>query len=84
MTKVHPMHWLYAQASVGIKELLADRFDTPEGSVLLLHNLRAEPVRIHVEVFPDGPYEPPTARLEDLELPGWGYRWIRLRRGTGP
>jgi hypothetical protein len=36
------------------------------------------------EVFSDGPDEPPTARLDDLELRGWGYRWIRLRRGTGP
>ena len=76
------------------RSVLAHRFDAPEGAMLLLHNLRDEPVRIHVgklnevagqpfEVFSDGPYEPPTARLDDLELRGWGYRWIRLRRGTG-
>lgn len=52
---------------------------------VLLHNSRDEPVRIHVgkvnevagqpfEVFSDGPYEPPTARLDDLELRGWGCR----------
>jgi maltose alpha-D-glucosyltransferase / alpha-amylase len=54
------------------RSVLAHRFDAPQGSVLLLHNLRDEPVRIHVgkldavaaqpfEVFADGPYEPPTA-----------------------
>jgi hypothetical protein len=63
--------------------------------MLLLHNLRDEPERIHLgklnevagqpfEVFSDGPYEPPTARLDDLELRGWGNRRIRLRRGTDP
>jgi maltose alpha-D-glucosyltransferase / alpha-amylase len=77
------------------RSVLAHRFDAPEGAVLLLHNLRDEPIRVQIgklgdvagqpfEVFSDGPYEPPTARLDDLELRGWGYRWIRLRRGTGP
>jgi maltose alpha-D-glucosyltransferase/alpha-amylase len=77
------------------RSVLAHRFDAPEGTILLLHNLRDEPVRVQIgklddvagepfEAFADGPYEPPTARLEDLDLRGWGYRWIRLRRGTGP
>jgi hypothetical protein len=35
------------------------------------------------EVFADGPYAPPGAGLAGLELRGWGYRWIRLRRSRG-
>ncbi len=73
--------------------VLVHRFDAPEGSVLLLHNLADEPVTVDIgklddvpdkpwEVFSDGPYDPPTVRLRALELRGWGYRWIRLRRGA--
>jgi hypothetical protein len=73
-----------------LRSVLAHRLDVPEGS-MLLHNLRDEAVTANVgrsrasraafEVFSDGPYDPPTARLTGLELHGWGYRWIRLRRG---
>ncbi len=73
--------------------VLVHRFDAPEGSVLLLHNLADEPVTVDIgklddvpdqpwEIFSDGPYDPPTVRLRALELRGWGYRWIRLRRGA--
>ena len=73
------------------RSVLAHRFDAPEGSILLLHNLRDEPVCVDIgkldgvvgrpfEVFADGPYAPPGARLAGLELGRWGYRWIRLRR----
>jgi hypothetical protein len=31
--------------------------------------------------FADGPYDPPGVQLQGLDLRGWGYRWIRLRRG---
>jgi maltose alpha-D-glucosyltransferase/alpha-amylase len=73
--------------------VLAHRFDAPEGSMLVIHNLdknaskvnlgrQTEPGGRPVEVFSDGPYEPPTVRLQDLELRPWGYRWIRLRRGS--
>jgi hypothetical protein len=32
------------------------------------------------EVFADDRYDPPTTRLTGLDLRGYGYRWIRLRR----
>jgi maltose alpha-D-glucosyltransferase / alpha-amylase len=74
------------------RSVLVHRYDAPEGTVLMLHNLRDEAVTVDLgrldgtvgrpfEMFADGPYEPPTARLTGLELRGWGYRWIRLRRG---
>jgi hypothetical protein len=28
----------------------------------------------------DGPYDRPDRKLRGLELHGYGYRWIRLRR----
>ena len=75
------------------RSVLAHRFDAPEGSILLLHNLSDEPVTVDVgrldgvagrpfDEFADGPYPPPGARLAGLELRGWGYRWIRLRRSN--
>jgi maltose alpha-D-glucosyltransferase/alpha-amylase len=75
------------------RAVLAHRFDAPEGSILLLHNLADQPVTVDVgrlddtmnrpfEIMADGLYEPPTARLTGLELRGWGYRWIRLRRSN--
>ena len=71
--------------------MLAHRFEAPEGSILFLHNLGAEPARGHLgrqtergeapfEVFADGPYDPPGLQLQGLELRPWGYRWTRLRR----
>ena len=77
----------------GARSVLAHRFDAPEGSILLLHNLADEPVRVSLgrldgvegrpfEIFADGAYERPTARLSDLDLRGWGYRWFRLRRSN--
>jgi maltose alpha-D-glucosyltransferase / alpha-amylase len=73
------------------RSVLAHRFDAPEGSILLLHNLADQPVTIDIgtldatsgrpfEIIADGPYDPPTARLTGLQLRGSGYRWIRLRR----
>jgi maltose alpha-D-glucosyltransferase / alpha-amylase len=73
------------------RSVLAHRFDAPEGSILLLHNLADRPVTVDVgrldgvvgkprEVFADSAYDAPPARLEGLRLRGWGYRWIRLRR----
>jgi maltose alpha-D-glucosyltransferase / alpha-amylase len=75
------------------RSVLAHRFDAPEGSILLLHNLADQPVSTDIgrldaaagrpfEILSDGPYNPPTARLTGLELRGWGYRWIRLRRSN--
>ena len=69
--------------------VLVHRFDAPEGSVLLLHNLGSRAVTLDLgrlprtgadvhEMFADGPYPPPSSRLRDLRLNGHGYRWIRL------
>jgi maltose alpha-D-glucosyltransferase / alpha-amylase len=78
------------------RSVLAHRFDAPEGSILLLHNLADKPVTVDIgkikydgaaqrplEVFADGPYEEPKASLSGLHLRGWGYRWIRMRRNIG-
>jgi len=75
------------------RSVLAHRFDAPEGAILLLHNLAGAPVTVDVsavgggrrppyEVFADSRYEPPAKNLATLDLNGWGYRWIRLRRGA--
>jgi maltose alpha-D-glucosyltransferase/alpha-amylase len=74
------------------RSVLAHRFDAPEGAILLLHNLAATPVTLDLsgidtgkrphEVLADGRYEPPAKNLAHLELNGWGYRWIRLRRSS--
>jgi maltose alpha-D-glucosyltransferase / alpha-amylase len=76
------------------KGVVAHRFDAPEGSILLLHNLDDTPAQFDIgrlagvagrpsEVFSDSPYRSPTATLKGLELTGWGYRWIRLSEGVG-
>lgn len=74
------------------RSVLAHRFDAPEGSILLLHNLADVPVTVDLtavetssgayEVFGDVQYEPLSRKQSDLRLNGWGYRWIRLRRGS--
>ena len=73
------------------RSVLAHRFDTPAGSVLLLHNLADQPVTVDVtdlaigrdayQVFGDSAYEPSAGKVTELPLAGWGYRWIRLRGG---
>ncbi|MDQ1697882.1 MAG: maltose alpha-D-glucosyltransferase / alpha-amylase [Frankiaceae bacterium] len=77
------------------RHVLAHRYDAPEGAILLVHNLADRPASIDIgkldgagggrprEVFSDGAYDAPTARLNGLELRGFGYRWIKLRRGAG-
>jgi len=81
--------WSLLQVS-GMPSVLAHKFEAPEGSILLLHNLADSPVIVDIgpqqeaerpwEMFADSPYRRPDARLKGLELRGWGYRWIRLRR----
>jgi maltose alpha-D-glucosyltransferase / alpha-amylase len=73
------------------RSVLVHRFDAAAGSILLVHNLGERPVTIDLssvdsgpatyEVFGDAAYEPLGRRLSDLAVNGWGYRWIRLRRG---
>jgi maltose alpha-D-glucosyltransferase/alpha-amylase len=73
--------------------VLAHRFDAPEGSILLLHNLADESVTLDIgkldrtdgrpyEVVADSDYDQPRPGMSGVELRGWGYRWIRLRRDT--
>ena len=72
------------------RSVLVHRFDAPEGSIVLLHNLADTPAAVDLsalgrtpdahEVLSDGPYDPLGRRLGELRLNPWGYRWIRLRR----
>jgi maltose alpha-D-glucosyltransferase / alpha-amylase len=74
------------------RSVLAHRFQAAEGSILLLHNLADTPVVLDLsradvgkrayEVFSDADYEPVHEDLSHFRLNGWGYRWIRLRRGS--
>jgi maltose alpha-D-glucosyltransferase / alpha-amylase len=73
------------------RSVLVHRFDAPEGSILLLHNLSNRPVRFDLstvdvgpdasEVFADGDYPPIDQAVDKVDLHGYGYRWIRVRRG---
>jgi maltose alpha-D-glucosyltransferase/alpha-amylase len=74
--------------------VLAHRCDGPTGSMLFLHNLADSPATCDlaapsgagdtvVEVFADQDYPPPDVGLHELELAGYGYRWLRLDRQTG-
>jgi maltose alpha-D-glucosyltransferase/alpha-amylase len=73
------------------RSVLAHRFDSPAGSILLLHNLADTKLTVDIgplpgmendpyDLFVNGPYEAPTKKLTGLALDGWGYRWIRLSR----
>ena len=76
------------------RSVLAHRFEHRSGSILCLHNLAATDVTFDVgrldgaigsneapyDLLLDGPYAAPGRRLTGLELRGYGYRWIRLRR----
>ncbi|MEJ7742345.1 MAG: hypothetical protein WKF73_07255 [Nocardioidaceae bacterium] len=75
------------------RAVLAHRFDAPEGSILLLHNLAEQPATLDIgrldgvrgrpfDMLGDAPYERPSSRLTGLQLRGFGYRWIRLRRSS--
>jgi maltose alpha-D-glucosyltransferase / alpha-amylase len=74
------------------RQVLAHRFDGPEGAVLFLHNLGTEDVTLDLgpqpgsgdrlfELFADRHYDTPERDLRNVALAGQGYRWIRLRRG---
>jgi maltose alpha-D-glucosyltransferase/alpha-amylase len=75
--------------------VLAHRMDAPSGSILLLHNLADRSVTVDVgpldgvegapyDLLVDGPYDRLTPTLRGLQLHGFGYRWIRLRRSDHP
>jgi maltose alpha-D-glucosyltransferase/alpha-amylase len=76
------------------RAVLAHRFDAPEGAMVFLHNLDDRAVTLDLgrldgadgvpaDVLTDGDYPPLTRALTNIELHGWGYRWIRLRRRAG-
>jgi maltose alpha-D-glucosyltransferase / alpha-amylase len=73
------------------RPVLAHRFDAPEGAMVFLHNLDDRAVTVDLgrldgmdgppaDVFTDGDYPPLPRTLTGVELHGFGYRWIRLRR----
>ena len=70
--------------------VLAHRADGPTGTMVFLHNLADRPATVDLgelaaegdhpnDVFTDGEYDP-VGKLDKLDLNGYGYRWIRLRR----
>ncbi|MEU7872515.1 alpha-amylase family glycosyl hydrolase [Dactylosporangium sp. NPDC049140] len=73
--------------------VLAHGTEAPGGAMVFVHNLADRPVRVGLPPHPSedhGPVEVlsnreyPECDLRDLELDGYGYRWIRLRRSHGP
>ncbi|GAA2681513.1 alpha-amylase family protein [Actinoplanes palleronii] len=73
------------------RTLLVHRADDTTGTMLFLHNLGPDEVRIDLsslegeaeqpnDVLADSEY-PEPGKLDDLSVSGYGYRWIRLRRG---
>ena len=81
---------------VGDPRVLAIEYRWRDGWVVTLHNLSAEPAtaqlpddlsispssRDVVEVLGDG--ESPTAIGPEIELAGYGYRWLRLSDDSSP
>jgi maltose alpha-D-glucosyltransferase/alpha-amylase len=74
-------------------EVLAHRIDGAGGSLLYLHNLSGQARTVDFsktsgvddagdvqELFADGEGSPLGDRLAEVDLPGYGYRWIRLVR----
>jgi maltose alpha-D-glucosyltransferase / alpha-amylase len=70
--------------------VLAHRADAESGTMVFLHNLSTEPAKADLsslyaeaehpnDVLADQEYDEP-GRLDALEVAGYGYRWIRLRR----
>jgi maltose alpha-D-glucosyltransferase/alpha-amylase len=75
--------------AVGPPAVLAHRMDGATGSLLFLHNLGREDLRVDVgrqpgqdgapaELLADSGYDPPGEELTGLDLAGCGFRWIRL------
>ncbi|NJP32207.1 alpha-amylase family protein [Micromonospora thermarum] len=73
--------------------VLAHRADGSTGTMVFLHNLgtgdavvdlsHLEPeADLPIDVLGDRSYAP-VGKLDRLQLAGYGYRWIRLRRGRG-
>ena len=79
----------------GAPSVLALRYEAPTGIMLAVTNLAGEHASLDlsgqledvddepVEVFADTDYSGTHPDLAKLELDGYGYRWIRLRRSIG-
>jgi maltose alpha-D-glucosyltransferase/alpha-amylase len=83
-----------APVDTGDAAVLALRYDAPGGVMLAVTNLAARRRTVDLgpqpgqdgeplEVFSDKAYQPAGRDLHDLELTGYGYRWIRLRETPG-
>ena len=75
--------------------VLVHRADGASGTMVFLHNLCDEPCTVDLgslageavdldQMFADSDYPPvhEPDQLAELELAGYGYRWIRLRRSV--
>ena len=78
----------------GDRAVLALVHDAPAGTMLAVTNLGKTRKTVHLgrqedgdaepmEVFADRAYPAVGGELEDVEVAGYGYRWIRLRRTVG-
>jgi maltose alpha-D-glucosyltransferase/alpha-amylase len=80
----------HVMLDVGPPHVLVHRASTDTGALLFLHNLADVPCRVDVGEQPDQPGRPLSLAadgdydekvdLSALDLAGYGYRWIRLRR----
>jgi glycosidase len=72
--------------------VIAHRADWQESTFVAVHNLSAEPATVRLtvgdvgadaeceEVISDPTPYPPFGRDQELTLPPWGYRWVRIHR----
>jgi maltose alpha-D-glucosyltransferase/alpha-amylase len=78
----------------GVPSVLALRYEAPTGVMLALTNLADQACSVDldtqghrddtpVEVFANRDYGDVGPELRGIDLDGYGYRWIRLRRSTG-
>jgi len=78
----------------GDRAVLALVHDAPSGAMLAVTNLGPTKRTVDLvpldeqsgepyEVFADRSYPPVGAGLQQIEVAGYGYRWIRLRRSIG-
>lgn len=75
---------------VGPPHVLVHRVTGDSGALLFLHNLADRPCQVEVGLQPDQPGRPLSLAadsdygdkidLDAIDLTGYGYRWIRLRR----
>jgi maltose alpha-D-glucosyltransferase/alpha-amylase len=78
----------------GDRAVLALVHDAPSGAMLAVTNLGRTKRTVSIgavdeqegdpiEVFADGEYSPVGRSLDRIEVAGYGYRWIRIRRSIG-